>query len=84
LSKFFLNLNDKLTFCENLAFVETFKREINTNNVKLNYLVISVTIAMASHCLVIALLSAFTSGGQLLCSASSPPFPLSFLNLYRK
>jgi hypothetical protein len=58
LSKFFLNLNDKLTFCKNLAFVETFKREVNINNVKLNYLVTSVTFAMASHCLVIALLSA--------------------------
>jgi hypothetical protein len=58
LSKLFLNLNDKLTFCQNLAFVENFKREVNANNVKLNYLVTSVTFAMASHCLVIALLSA--------------------------
>ena len=59
MSKFFLDLDDKLSFCEFLAHVDTIKRETNYENVRLNYLAAPVTFAMASHCLVIALLSAW-------------------------
>ena len=57
LSKFFLSLNDNVIFHKNFAFVKTFRREVNFNKLTLNYLVTSVTFAMTSHCLVIALLS---------------------------